>query len=85
MRAGGGSVGETPAGIKALLTQAPPQAADLLREIFSRDLIMGEFVHAMKTTFLASMVVLVAGSLVALLIRSHVTKAPAPAEGSDPG
>lgn len=74
MRASGGSMGEPPQAVKDMLAQAPAQAADLLREIFSRDLIMGEFVHAMKTTFFASMIVLVAGSAVALLIRSHVTR-----------
>ncbi|MHB8867898.1 MAG: hypothetical protein ACYC6T_15130 [Thermoleophilia bacterium] len=37
-------------------------------------IIMGEFVSAMKTTFLASMMVLVAGSVIALLIRSHVRR-----------
>ena len=85
MRAGGGSMGEPPAGIKDMMAQVPPQVADLVREIFSRDLIMGEFVRAMKTTFLASMIVLVVGSLVALLIRSHVAKPAPPAESSDLG
>ena len=85
MRAGGGSMGEPPAGIKDMMAQVPPQVADLVREIFSRDLIMGEFVRAMKTTFLASMIVLVVGSLVALLIRSHVAKPTPPAESSDLG
>lgn len=33
---------------------------------------MGESVHAMKTTFFASMIVLAVGSGIALLIRSHV-------------
>src|SRR5665811_797524 len=80
MRAGGGSMGQPPAAVKDMLAQAPPQAATLLQEIFSRDLIMGEFVQAMKTTFFASMIVLVAGSLVALLIRSHVPKAGATVE-----
>ena len=64
--------------VREMLAQAPPQAVDLLNEIFSRDLIMGEFVHAMRTTFLASTAVLLVGSVVALLIRSHV-KSAAPA------
>jgi EmrB/QacA subfamily drug resistance transporter len=72
MQAAGGSMGEPPAAVKDLLAQASPQALDLLREIFSRDLIMGEFVRAMQTTFLVSMVVLLMGSVVALFIRSHV-------------
>jgi len=74
MRASGGSMGEPPQAVKEMLAQAPPQAAALLQELFSRDLIMGEFVSAMKTTFLASMMVLVAGSVIALLIRSHVQR-----------
>ena len=41
---------------------------------------MGEFVHAMRTTFIVAIVVLAVGSLVALLIRSHVAKTVVPAE-----
>ena len=48
--------------------------------LFSRATIMGEFVHAMRTTFIVAIVVLAVGSLVALLIRSHVAIKAVPAQ-----
>jgi hypothetical protein len=54
------------------------QATEFFKDLFSRATVMGEFVHAMRTTFIVAIVVLAVGSLVALLIRNHVT-APAAA------
>jgi EmrB/QacA subfamily drug resistance transporter len=77
---GGGGMTQPPAAVKDLLAQVPAnmvqQVTQFFQDLFSRATIMGEFVHAMRTTFIAAIIALVVGSIVALLIRNHV---PAPA------
>jgi hypothetical protein len=78
MAYGGGGAPQMPAAIKDLQAQVPAgmvqQVTDFFKELFSRATIMGEYVHAMRTTFIVAIVVLAVGSLVALLIRNHVAK-----------
>lgn len=73
MRAGG-TTGEPPEAVRSMLAQAPPEAVAFVTDLFSRDLVMGEFVRAMKTTFFVSMAILLVGALVAQLIQSHVRR-----------
>jgi EmrB/QacA subfamily drug resistance transporter len=78
MAFGGGGAPQMPAAIKDLLAQVPAnmvqQVTDFFKDLFSRATIMGDYVQAMRTTFIVAIVVLLVGSLVALLIRSHVAK-----------
>ncbi len=86
MRAGGSAAGQPPEAVRNMLAQAPAEAVAFVTSLFSRDLVMGEFVRAMKTTFFASMAVLLVGALVAQLIQSHVRKPDeAPAAADDAG
>ncbi|MBU2600784.1 MAG: hypothetical protein KKA32_01240 [Actinobacteria bacterium] len=73
MRAGG-TTGEPPEAVRNMLAQAPAEAVAFVTSLFSRDLVMGEFVRAMKTTFFVSMAILLVGALVAQLIQSHVRR-----------
>ena len=88
MAYGGGGAPQTPAAIKDLLAQVPAnmvqQVTDFFKDLFSRATIMGEYVHAMRTTFVVAIAVLAVGSLVALLVRNHVAKkAAAPSSERD--
>ncbi len=83
MSAGGG-MGKPPAAVTDMIAQVPAAMVEQVKaffaELFNRTLILGEFVRAMQTTLLVSMVVLICGSaLAALFLRSHV----APAEGRE--
>jgi len=80
LRSAGGLSG-MPAGMEDMLAQAPPEAAGFFQELFGRELLLGEFAHAMRTTVLVAVFVLLAGAMVALLIRSHVAR-PTHAEGA---
>lgn len=80
MGAADGGPPELPQGVMEMLAQAPPQAGEFMRELFSRELMLGKFVEAMQTTFVAATIALFIGAIVALAMRSHV--AP-PAEGVD--
>ena len=84
MAYGGGGAPQMPAAIKDLLAKVPAnmvqQVTNFFKDIFSRATIMGEYVLAMRTTFIVAIVVLLVGALVALLIRNHVVKKAPPAE-----
>jgi EmrB/QacA subfamily drug resistance transporter len=73
----GGSMGKPPAAVTDMLAQVPASMVEQVKaffaELFSRTVVLGEFVRAMQTTLLVSMVVLVCGSvLAAVFLRSHV-------------
>ena len=66
---------DLPPGVQEMLAQAPPQAGEFMSELFGRDLMLGKFVEAMQTTFVAATIALTVGALVALIMRSHVKSA----------
>jgi len=78
----GAGMGGLPAGAEDMLAQAPPEVVDIFRELFGRELLLQEFVQAMRTTVVIAVVVLLLGALVALVIRSHVA-APVHAPAGD--
>lgn len=70
IRAGGGLTGSMSQGMSDLMAQAPvqmrEQIGEFFRELFSMDFLMGEFAHAMRTTYICSIVLMLVGALVAL-------------------
>lgn len=75
---GGGSEGDVtsmlPPELQTMVASLPAQALDFFKNLFSREFFMEEFAHAMRTTILVSIFILFAGSLLALLIKSHVAR-----------
>lgn len=83
--AAGGGMGRPPAAVTDMLAQVPAAMVEQVKaffaDLFSRTLMLGEFVKAMQTTFLVSMVVLVCGAaLAAVFLRSHVALTEGPDE-----
>jgi EmrB/QacA subfamily drug resistance transporter len=89
MRASGGISMSMPDSVSGAFSQMPDsvatQVTDFFRDLFSMDFIMGEFAHAMRTTYLFSIILMVVGALCALAVRGQVKKkraASAPASGA---
>ena len=78
MRAGGGIGASLPEGVARSLSQMPAsvagQVADFFRDLFSMDFIMGEFAHAMRTTYLFSVIIMVVGALLATAVSARVKR-----------
>ncbi len=87
MRGGGGPGGEgimamLPPQLREMVAQLPPQALAFFQKLFSREFFMEQFARAMRTTILVAIIILPVGAVLALLIRSHVTRA-VPAHATD--
>lgn len=79
MRAGGGlGGGEMPDEIAGLMAQVPPsvadQVTDFFRDLFNIDFLLGEFAHAMRTTYFFSIILMVVGGLLALAVSGRIKK-----------
>jgi EmrB/QacA subfamily drug resistance transporter len=78
LRAGGGISGAMPEGAGDMLGGMPAAVADqatmFFRDLFSLDNIMSEFARAMRTTYLFSIVLVLAGAILALLIRGSIKR-----------
>ena len=79
MRAGGGIGAAMPDGIAQMMEQVPAsmagQVSEFFSNLFSMDFIMGEFAHAMRTTYLFSIILLVVGAALALGIVGRKPRA----------
>jgi len=78
MRAGGGLGASMPDELTSILGQAPVSMADqvaaFFKDLFSMDFIMGEFAHAMRTTYVFSIALMIVGALLALAVRGRIRK-----------
>lgn len=78
MRAGGGFSALMPEGVTDMLAQVPPSVADqakaYFQDLFSMDFIIGEFARAMRTTYVFSVVLMVAGALLVLGVSGHIKR-----------
>ena len=74
MRSGGAGdmAALLPPELRDMLSQVPAHALEYFQNLFTRELFMGEFAHAMRATILVAVFVLLGGAVLALLIRSHV-------------
>ncbi|MBC7292748.1 MAG: hypothetical protein H5T84_01350, partial [Thermoleophilia bacterium] len=68
MQAGGSMAGGIPAGMGNLISQVPAQAASFFKELLDPRFIMSEFVHAMRTTYLFSIVLMLVGAGLAVFV-----------------
>lgn len=79
MRTGGGIGAAMPDGIAQMMEQVPAsmagQVSEFFSNLFSMDFIMGEFAHAMRTTYLFSIILLVVGAALALGIVGRKPRA----------
>lgn len=50
------------------------QATAFFKDLFSVDLVMGEFARAMRTTYVLSVILMVIGALLALVVRARLKK-----------
>lgn len=77
MRSGGAGdlAAMLPPELRDTLSQVRAHALEDFENLFTRELFMGDFVHAMRTTILMAILVLLSGAVLALLIRSHVREA----------
>jgi len=85
MRTDGGMSGAMPPEVKSMLSQAPQQAVDYMKNLFSADFFMGEFARAMRTTMVVAVLILAVGALLALLISNHVQQRTAGMEEAREG
>jgi EmrB/QacA subfamily drug resistance transporter len=74
LQAGGGLGGSMPSQFQGMLSQLPAQAVEFFKSLFSRDFIMGEFVHAMRTTYMVSIVLVLVGALLCLAVSGRIKK-----------
>lgn len=74
LQAGGGLGGSMPAQFQGMLAQLPAQAVEFFKGLFSKEFIMGEFVHAMRTTYVVSIVLVLVGALLCLAVSGRVKK-----------
>jgi EmrB/QacA subfamily drug resistance transporter len=72
LQTGGGLGGSMPSQFQGMLSQLPAQAVDFFRELFSKDFIMGQFVHAMRTTYLVSIILVLVGAGLCLAVSGHI-------------
>ena len=80
MRTGGGLAGgmTMPSGVTDMLKQLPESAATqvtaFFKDLFNVNFLMGEFAHAMRTTYFFSIVLMIVGALLALAVSGRVKK-----------
>ena len=78
MRAGGSMGMQMPDNVAGMLSQMPASVAEqvtgFFKDLFSLDFIMGEFAHAMRTTYFFSIVLMIVGGLLALAVSGRIKK-----------
>jgi EmrB/QacA subfamily drug resistance transporter len=78
MQAGGGLGGSMPSGAQQMLSQVPAsmqaQVTAFFKDLFSTDYIMGQFTHAMQTTYWFSIVLMLVGAGLALFVTGRRKK-----------
>ena len=74
LQTGGSMGGSIPSGFQGMLAQLPAHAVNFFKELFSADFIMGHFVHAMRTTYLFSIILVLVGAGLALAVSGRVKK-----------
>lgn len=79
MRGEGGIGAAMPEGVQQMLSQVPAsmaeQVAAFFRDLFSLEVILGEFVRAMRTTYLVSIVLVLLGAAISLAVKGRAQKA----------
>jgi mannose/fructose/N-acetylgalactosamine-specific phosphotransferase system component IID len=87
LQAGGDFSGSMPQGVTDTISQLPASVAAqvqaFFKDLFSMDSIMIDFAHAMRTTYLLSIILVVVGAILALAVTSRkrsLEPTPEPAE-----
>lgn len=79
MRGEGGVGAALPDGLDQMLIQVPPATADqvtaFFKDLFDPQIILAEFVHAMQTTYMVSIVLVLVGAALSLAVRGQTKKA----------
>jgi hypothetical protein len=57
-----------------MVAQLPAEAITFFKELFSADFIMGNFVHAMRTTYLFSIILVLVGAALCLAVSGRIKK-----------
>jgi hypothetical protein len=80
LRGGGSLSGAMPDSVTSMLSQMPAavaeQAKALLKDVFNMDSIMSDYVHAMRTTYLFSIILVGAGAILALAVTARKRSRP---------
>jgi hypothetical protein len=78
LRGGGGFSGAMPDSVTSALSQMPASVAEqvktFFKELFNMDAIMSDYVHAMRTTYLFSIILVGVGAILALAVTNRKTK-----------
>jgi MFS family permease len=78
LRSGAGMGGAMPEGAADILGGLPASAAEhvsvFFRDVFGLDVIMSEFAHAMRTTYLFSIILVSVGAILALLVGGSIKR-----------
>jgi MFS family permease len=77
--AGGSGIGASmPSSVQDMIAQVPAsmqqQVIAFFKDLFNPDYIMGEFAHAMRTTYLASIILMLVGAALALFVSGRIKK-----------
>jgi EmrB/QacA subfamily drug resistance transporter len=75
---GAGSTGAMPSGVQNMISQVPAsmqqQVVAFFKDLFSPDYLFGEFTHAMRTTYLVSIILMLVGAGLALFVSGRIRK-----------
>jgi EmrB/QacA subfamily drug resistance transporter len=74
LQTGGSLGGSMPSGFQEMVAQLPAEAITFFKELFSADFIMGNFVHAMRTTYLFSIILVLVGAALCLAVSGRIKK-----------
>jgi MFS family permease len=78
LRAGGGLSGAMPDSVTSALAQMPASVAEqvktFFKDVFNMDAIMSDYVHAMRTTYLFSIILVGVGAILALTVTARKAK-----------
>jgi EmrB/QacA subfamily drug resistance transporter len=74
LQTGGSLGGSMPSGFQEMVAQLPAEAITFFKELFSADFIMGNFVHAMRTTYLFSIILVLVGAALCLAMSGRIKK-----------
>ena len=78
MRASGSLGMAMPDDVAGIMSQLPASAVEkvaaFFKDLFSPEFIMGEFAHAMRTTYFFSIILMIVGGLLALAVGGRIKK-----------